>query len=114
VKKTFENLTVFMEKVLANKKGSYLIGLITLIAPLYFFKTLYAVWFGPIEILNGFKSQNSTWLVFVVINFITFLTTLPAREKGRINQIITACWVVEMIILAFLDSRIYCPTCYDY
>jgi len=93
------NITAVMERVMANKTGAILLGLVSIIAPLYFLKTLYVVWFGPTEIFVGFQSERSTWFILATVDAVAFLTTLPAREKGRIIQIVMGLWTIEMSLI---------------
>jgi len=94
-----EYLTRLIEKVMSNKTWATTFGLIALVAPLYFLKTLYVVWFGPYEVFVGFQSEQWTWLVLSLVDFVGFLTTLPAREKGRVIQIVMALWAIEMLLV---------------
>ena len=94
-----EFLTVFMERLMKNKTALTVLGIISMIAPLYFLKTLYNVYFGPMEDFVGYQSEQYTWLVMAVVDTVGFLTVLPAREKGRIMQIVMASWSIEMYLL---------------
>lgn len=83
-----ETITIFAEKIMSNKYGSFILGAIAVIAPLYFLKTVFNVWFGPPEILIGFKSEQSTWAVLTVVDAVALFTTLPSRKKrqGHANR----------------------------
>lgn len=100
-----EKLVVLMERLLSNRTYAIILGLIAIVAPVYFLKTLFNVWFGPVEVLVGFKSEKWTWLVIAAVNTVGFLTTLPAREKGRVIQIVIGLWSIEMS-LVFLATII--------
>lgn len=94
-----EKLVVFAEKIMANKKWEKILGLISLLSPIYFLKTLYAVWFGPLDVFIGFQSERSTWLVLATVNAVGLFTLLPTRRNGRIMQIVMLMWVTEMTLL---------------
>ena len=100
-----ERIIVLIEKIVGNKIGEVIIGIIAIASPLYFLKTLYAVWFGPAELIAGFKSESFTWLVLTIANFSGFLAVVPARKKGRVMQIVTAAWTIEMS-LVFIASLV--------
>ena len=89
----------YVEKVLENKIANIIVGIISLIAPLYFLSTLYEVWFGSHEVFRGFYIERWTWLVLSIVDGVGFLTTLPAREKGRIIQVVMAMWTIEMFLV---------------
>jgi hypothetical protein len=99
-----ESVTVFIERLLLKRSWEIAFGLIALIAPLYFIKTLWSIWFGPMEIFVGYKAEKITWLVMVVVDAVGFLSTLPAREKGRIMQVVMFLWTVDLffVLLATL------------
>lgn len=105
MKKVMETITVFMEKVMANNKYATMFGIVALVGPIFFIKTLYAVWFGSPEILVGFKSENATWFILSVVDLVAFFTTLPARKKGRVMQVLMGLWTIEMS-LVFLATII--------
>ena len=92
-------ITAWVERVMANRTGATILGLVAVIAPLYFLKTLYVVWFGPMDVFVGFQSERSTWFVLATVDAVAFLTTLPAREKGRIIQIVMGLWTIEMSLV---------------
>jgi len=94
-----EWLTLKVEAFVSSKKREMIIGMIAAIGPLYFFKTLYAVWFGTYEVFVGFESEKNTFLVLAFVDFIGFLSTLPSREKGRVMQWVMGLWTVEMFLL---------------
>jgi hypothetical protein len=94
-----EKITVFIERVMANKTYEMLIGLVALIAPLYFLKTVYVVWFGPDEVFVGFESESSTWLVLAIVDVVGFLASLPSRRKGRVIQIVMALWSINLFLV---------------
>lgn len=94
-----ERFTVFVEKIMANKIYETILGFVAMIAPLYFLKTLYAVWFGAPEVFVGFEAEKSTWLVLAIVNAVGFITTLPSRKKGRVIRIVVGMWVVEMFLV---------------
>lgn len=73
---------------------------ISIIAPAYFLKTVWDVWFGPPEVLVGFKHEQSVFVVLVVSDAAAFLTTLPSRKKGLIMQIVMFMWTVEMLLIS--------------
>ena len=93
-----ERIIVFVERIMANKTYETIIGLLAIISPLYFLKTLYVVWFGPMKVFVGFESEKSTWLVLAIVDTIGFITTLPARKKGRVIQIVMGLWSAEMFL----------------
>ena len=94
-----ERIVFTMERVMTNKTCEIVLGLIALTAPLYFMKTLYVVWFGPLEVFFGFKSERWTWLVLTLVDFVGLLTLLPSRKKGRVMQIVMTLWVIEMLLV---------------
>lgn len=94
-----ERLTVLMEKIMANRTNEIILGIIALIAPVYFFKTIWAVWFGPIENFIGFKAEKNTWLIMTIVDSVGFLTTLPSRKKGRVVQIVMFLWAVDLLLV---------------
>jgi len=94
-----EKITILIERITENKIGKATFGIIAIVAPLYFLKTLYAVWFGPMEVFIGFQSESYTWIILSAANFSGFLTVVPARKKGRIMQIITALWTIELFMV---------------
>ena len=94
-----ERLTVFIEHSMQNKYVLWLITFISIVAPVYFLRTVWDVWFGPPEVLLGFQTQRYVLLVLVISDSVAFLTTLPARKKGRIMQLIMFAWAVEMALL---------------
>jgi len=100
-----ERIINIVERAQSTKKGMIVFMIIAAIGPIYFLNTVYAVWFGPEEVLYGFKSERDTFLILAIVNGVTFLTTLPAREKGRVIQVTMAAWVVEMS-LVFLATVI--------
>ena len=94
-----EKITVFMERVMTKKFWLVVLGLIAIIAPLYFLKTLYEVWFGSYDVFLGFKLERTTFLVMAIVDTVGFLTTLPARKNGRIIQVVMGLWSIEMYLL---------------
>jgi len=94
-----ERLTIFAENIMANKTYATFLGLVAVVAPLYFLKTIYAVWFGPMDVFVGFESEKSTWLVLAIVDGVGFIATLPAREKGRVIQVVMGLWTVEMFLV---------------
>jgi hypothetical protein len=58
------------------------------------------VWYGPPEVLAGFKTQKNVFVVLVISDAITFLSTLPSRNKGRIMQFIMFAWTLEMSMVS--------------
>ena len=94
-----EKIIIFVERIMANKTYETILVLIAVMAPLDFLKILYAVWFGPMEVFVGFESEKTTWLVLAIIDAVGFITTLPARKKGRVIQIVMGLWVIEMFLV---------------
>ncbi|HAV11376.1 MAG TPA: hypothetical protein DCX32_02425 [Candidatus Moranbacteria bacterium] len=94
-----EKVVALMEKTMENETYARIFGLIAILAPIYFLKTVHTVWFGPMEVFIGFQSERSTWLVLTIVDAVGFLTTLPARKKGRIIQIVTALWTIEIFLV---------------
>lgn len=97
-----EWITVLMERLLADKRREAVVGVIAIIAPLYFTKTLFVVCFGPLDVFVGFETEKFTWLIMAVIDFIGFLATLPSRKKGRVIQWVMGLWAFEMFSLFFI------------
>ncbi len=100
-----ERFTVWVEKIMATRRGEFILGFIAMAAPLYFLKTLYAVWFGPTEVFVGFQSERWTWLVLGLVDMVAYITTLPSRRKGLVMRIIVGMWTVEMF-LVFLATLV--------
>ena len=94
-----ETLIQFAERIMADSLYAMILGLVAAIAPLYFLKTVYAVWFGTYEVFIGFKSQRSTWLVLGLIDGVALFTLLPARESGLVMQIVMIMWMIEMFLI---------------
>ena len=94
-----EKITVFIERIMANKTYEMILGLVAIIAPLYFLKTVYVVWFGSAEVFVGFESEKSTWLVLAIVDAVGFFVTLPSREKGRVIRVVMAFWTIDLILV---------------
>ncbi|HBP01431.1 MAG: hypothetical protein UY41_C0009G0018 [Candidatus Moranbacteria bacterium GW2011_GWE1_49_15] len=94
-----EGPTIWVEKIMSNETNVKIFGFIAILAPVYFLKTLYSVWFGPLEVFIGFQSEKSTWLVLTIVDAVGFLTTLPSREKGRVIQMVTCLWTIEIFLV---------------
>jgi len=95
----FEKITVLSEKTMSNKKLVTLVGIISLISPVFFIKTIFTVWFGSPEILVGFKSEQMTWIVMLFVNIVTLFSVLAGRKNNRIIQIVMLLWTINVFLL---------------
>ncbi len=94
-----EALTAIVEKVIAKNITRKILTAIALIAPLFFYKTVYNTYFGPPEVLAGFAAERSTWLVITVSDAAALLAALPARKEGRIMQLVMFLWTLAMVLV---------------
>jgi len=95
----FEKLTVLSEKTMGNKKLTQLVAIISLVSPIFFIKTVYAVWFGSAEVLVGFKAEQATWIVMLFVNIVTLFSVLAGRKNNRIIQIVMLLWTINVFLL---------------
>lgn|GEM_PF-4545456 len=95
----FEKLTVLSEKTMGNKKLTLLVAIISLVSPIFFIKTVYAVWFGSAEVLVGFKAEQATWIVMLFVNIVTLFSVLAGRKNNRIIQIVMLLWTINVFLL---------------
>lgn len=95
----FENLTALMERIMRHNRAPLILGVVVIIAPVYFLKTVYTIWFGPLEVFVGFQSERISWIVLTIVDAAGFLSLLPARENGRIMQVVMFLWTIEMFLV---------------
>ena len=95
-----EKVTVFMEEKMRYERTVLVIGIISIIAPVYFFKTVYVIWFGPMDVFIGFQSERWTWVLLTIVDIVGFLSVLPARKNGRVIQVVMLLWILGMSLVS--------------
>lgn len=95
-----ERVTVFMEEKMRYERIVLVIGIISIIAPIYFFKTAYVIWFGPMDVFIGFQSERWTWVLLTIVDIVGFLSLLPARRNARVMQVVMLLWILGMSLVS--------------